>query len=106
MESDLGSPGRPRKLMIWSSWPADCLAGWLAIPGEARIQPWRSFWCSCKGILLMESDLGSPGKTRTLMIWTSWPADCLASWLAGWRSLVKPGFGPGEVFGVSVKEFC
>ena len=48
----------------------------------------------------MESDLGSPGKTRTLMIWTSWPADCLASWLAGWRSLVKPGFSPGEVFGV------
>ena len=51
----------------------------------------------------MESDLGSPGKTRKLMIWTSWPADCLASWLAGWRSLVKPGFGSGEVFGVSVK---
>ena len=38
----------------------------------------------------MESDLGSPGKTRKLMIWTSWPADCLASWLAGRRSLVKP----------------
>ena len=54
----------------------------------------------------MESDLGSPGKTRKLMIWTSWPADCLASWLAGRRSLVKPGFGSGEVFGVSVKEFC
>ena len=54
----------------------------------------------------MESDLGSPGKTRKLKIWTSWPADCLASWLAGRRSLVKPGFGSGEVFGVSVKEFC
>ena len=38
----------------------------------------------------MESDLGSPGKTRKLIIWTSWPSDCLASWLAGRRSLVKP----------------
>ena len=54
----------------------------------------------------MESDLGSSGKTRKLMIWTSWPADCLASWLAGWPSLVKPGFSPGEVFGIDVKEFC
>ena len=53
----------------------------------------------------MESDLGSPGKTRKLIIWTSWPADCLASWLAGRRSLVEPGFSPGEVFGLSVKEF-
>ena len=51
----------------------------------------------------MESDLGSPGKTRKLMIWISWPAVCLASWLAGLRFLVKLGFGPGEVFGVSVK---
>ena len=54
----------------------------------------------------MESDLGSPGKTRKLIIWTSWSADCLASWLAGWRSLVKSGFSPGQVFGLSVKEFC
>ena len=53
----------------------------------------------------MESNLGRPGKIRKLMIWTSWPADCLASWLAGWRSLVKPGLSPGDVFGVSVKEF-
>ena len=39
--------------------------------------------------------LRRPGTTRKLMIWSSWPADCLASWLAGRRSLVKPGFGPG-----------
>ena len=62
----------------------------------------------------MESDLGSPGKIRKLMIWVGqqanwlagWLASWLAGWLAGWRSLVKPGFSPGEVFGVSVKEFC
>ena len=53
----------------------------------------------------MESELGSPGKSRKSMLWTSWSADYLASWLAGWRSLVKPGFSPGEVFGVAVKEF-
>ena len=34
------------------------------------------------------------------MIWTSWPADWLASWLAGRRSLVQPGFCSGEVFGI------
>ena len=54
----------------------------------------------------MESDLGSPSKARKLMIWTSSPNECLVSWLAGWRSLVQPGFGPGELLGVSVKEFC
>ena len=80
----MGSPGKTRKLMIWISWLADCLAswlaGWLAIPGEARIQAWRSFWCICKGILLMESNLGSPGKNRRLMIYD---LDWLVGQLAG-----------------------
>ena len=86
MESDLGSRGKTRKLMIfhWLEGKlAVFLAGWSAIRGEARIRPWRSFWCICKGILLMEIDLESHGKTRKLMIWTGWPADSLASWLAG-----------------------
>ena len=50
MEIAFGSPGKTRKLIIWISWPADCLAswlaGWLEIPGKAKIQPWRSFWWS------------------------------------------------------------
>ena len=72
MASDLGGPGKTNDLDWLVGQLASWLAGWLAITGEARIRPWRSFWCIYKGIVLMESDLGSPGKTRKLMIWSSW----------------------------------
>ena len=82
------------------------LAGRLFL-GKARTRASNNFSLVVQNLFCKEINLRSTGKTRKLMIWTSsWPADCLASWLAGRRSLVKPGFGPGEVFGVSVKEFC
>ena len=81
------------------------LAGRLFL-GKARTRASKIFSLVVKNLFCKEINLRSTGKTRKLMIWTSWPADWLVSWLAGWRSLVKPGFGPGEVFGVSVKEFC
>ena len=86
--------------MISYGWLVGCS---LVKPG---LEPENIFGLVVKNLFCKEINLRSTGKTRKLMIWTSWPADWLVSWLAGWRSLVKPGFGPGEVFGVSVKEFC
>ena len=45
-----------------ASWLASYLAGWLAIPGEARIRPWKGFWCVSEEILLLERNLRSPDK--------------------------------------------